>query len=128
MRISSEEKNDAQQKYLAVIKGGGTKQDAYRASSRTVRTVEGWMAEEPFRESLNDAMKFAVRMKGGGKLGFVEFREMVLGRVTFPHMAQWADWMETDDNDHIMILCPPESAKTSFVLDYILWRIYMDPE
>lgn len=65
--------------------------------------------------------------KVGGRMVFVEFRKMVLARHTFPHMKQWVEWFDDPEADHILILVPPECAKTTTVLDYILWRIYLDP-
>src|SRR6266498_5082182 len=83
------------------------------------------------KEEMASAM---ARRKGLRKLGrhtgvmeFVDFRRMVLGRHTFPHMLQWVEWFDDPESDHILILVPPESAKTTTVLDYILHRIYLDP-
>lgn len=69
-----------------------------------------------------------VSLEPGDKLSFADFSELVLGRPMFRHMHQWVEWFEDPDQDHILILVPPECAKTTKVLDYIAWRIYRDPE
>ena len=56
-----------------------------------------------------------------------EFRKNILGMDTYDHMLQWQRWMEGPD-DRIMIVTRPEAGKTSFLRDYVLWRIAKDPE
>src|SRR5260221_9856548 len=112
------------EKFLKVVESGESQLEALRVIGRSEGWLFNWRNDEWFHPKLERA-KEAGRVAIAGahssvKLGFTEFRQTILGRHTFKHMQQWANWFETDENDHIMILCPPESAKTTFVLDYIL--------
>src|SRR6266566_2292800 len=116
--------------FLSILEAGESQAEALRVIGRNFGWLAYWIHDDWFRpqwELAKERSRVAIAgKKSGEKLGFVDFRSTVLGRHTFEHMKQWAEWFETDDNDHILILCPPETAKTTFVLDYILWRIYLD--
>lgn len=121
----------AMERFLEGYAGGKTLAQACSLAERSLRTYyDTWLKDSWFttrKEEAEARRDDVLRGKKGEKLGFEDFRRIVLGRLTYPHMQQWLDWFETDDNDHILILCPPESAKTTFVLDYILWLIYINP-
>jgi hypothetical protein len=115
-------------RFFAATAGGASIAKALKAAERSTRTYYDNWINDPWFMAQYELAKAKAKSITGEKLGFVEFRLKVLGRFTYPHMEQWANWFESDESDHIMILCPPETAKTTFVLDYILWRIYLDPQ
>lgn len=119
------------ERFIEAYAGGKTIKESCLAAQRSLRTYyDDWLSDLYFqglKERAEERRAEVLMGKQGEKLGFEDFRRIVLGRITYPHMRQWLDWFETDDNDHILILCPPESAKTTFVLDYILWLIYLNP-
>ncbi len=54
-----------------------------------------------------------------------EFRLRCIGHDTPAHHREWTEAVLAHDN--VMILCPPEHAKTSFAEEYAVWRIVSDP-
>jgi hypothetical protein len=132
-RIKSERQRDRQEMVIArKIASPRSPISALVKDIVSERTFTNWMQYPDFKERYLAAGEAQVpedRRLGdpSAKLDFVAFRRIVLGRHTFPHQQEWINWFNTDANDHILILCPPESSKTSVVLDYILYLIYLDP-
>lgn len=54
------------------------------------------------------------------------FRKLVFNRDTPPHQEQWDEWFE-EDQDHILILAPPESGKSTYLVDRITFEIAKNP-
>lgn len=85
-------------------------------------------------------MNLALRKKKGDYepevLGFdAEFRERFFHHATYPHMQRLIDIIneqvaladrEKSRDRRVLILLPPESAKTTIVLEYLAYRIAQD--
>ena len=119
-----------QEEYLVLAEAVG----AVKASQRMNiyrSTIQRWLQNPEFAERY----KNAIRKRQGKELrraidtmSLEAFREKVLGRKTYSHMKQWRDWMEDPESDHILIVTCPAAGKTTFIRDYILYRIAQQPE
>jgi hypothetical protein len=117
-------------KFLEHLHTGISIEKACKAVPITRQTYYNWRKWYPeFRQLIEESFRPKIPIgRSSEKLDFETFRRVILGRETFEHMRQWVKWFESEENDHILILTSPEAAKTTLVLDYILWRIYLDPD
>lgn len=56
--------------------------------------------------------------------GFVEFRKLYFGHDTPWHQMEW--WKAIEKQEKTLILQPPGHGKTTFMEEYILWRVCQD--
>ena len=119
---------------------------ALTAIDRSRSTYEVWRRTDPDFVAQVERVR-TIRTTGAGSvdrqiLDFPEFAEKYLGQRVFPHMQNVVDliegrepsWihpgmtLEQAEKDLIMVNMPPEHAKTtSITINYIVYRICMDP-
>lgn len=122
-----------QERYLELRRRGGRPMRSLRETPATKSSLTSWRRNPVFKAAETEAVAFAAAVeKAEGtrpveSMDLVAFRREILGRKTYPHMAQWAEWMEDPAADHILIVTAPECGKTTFLKDYCLWRIARDP-
>ena len=93
-------------------------------------TIHRWRNDKEFAQQYDYIV--ATRRKADNafkvqNISLEAFRYKILGRKTYKHMRQWQEWMEDDSADHVLIVTPPNAAKTTYMRDYILWRIAKEP-
>lgn len=118
---------------LVLIRGGQAPYSAFQTEFYDAQGAYRHMRRYPeFKQAFEDALAVKEVNQADRRpvedMGLEEFREKVLGRKTYTHMREWLEWMEDPEADHIMIVTHPDSAKTTFVLDYLLWRFARDTD
>lgn len=133
----NQKSRDAQKVYLQARASGLSRTESSRSAGVSFKTVTNWdthtvLAGYPYDFPSMEREAVAQQIRQFGKdtpqMGFEEFRLAVLGRHTFPHQRQWIEWLEEPEVDHILILALPESAKSTTLVDYITYRIYLDQD
>jgi len=136
---------EAKLRFLEAFQTGAGVAEAVKACGRSRSTYELWRRTDPEFvasveriRSIREGAEFHVREE----LSFPEFSERFLGQRVFPHMQNVVDliegnqpsWVhpnmvhEPGEPDLIMVNMPPEHAKTtSITINYITYRIAMDP-
>lgn len=136
---------EAKKRFLAFLGEGRTINDALQLAGRTRTTYESWRRQDP--QFAMDAdrirqMRLGAQMVPGEDLTFSEFSERYLDAKVFPHMQNVVDLIEGNDpswrhagmtyepgeRDLLIVNMPPEHAKTTSVtINYVTYRICMDP-
>lgn len=136
---------EAKKRFLEFYSGGRTINDALQLAGRTRTTYEAWRRSDP--QFAMDAdrikqMRQSAQHVSGEQLSFSEFSERYLGAHVFPHMQNVVDLIEGTDpgwrhqsmtyeageRDLLIVNMPPEHAKTTSVtINYVTYRICMDP-
>lgn len=136
---------EAKKRFLEFYSEGRTINDALQLAGRTRTTYEAWRRSDP--QFAMDAdrikqMRQSAQHVVGEQLSFSEFSERYLGAHVFPHMQNVVDLIEGNDpgwrhesmtyepgeRDLLIVNMPPEHAKTTSVtINYVTYRICMDP-
>lgn len=140
--------NEAKQKVIDGIAAGMTVEAACKAANRTVKTYEGWRAnDKDFAAKVDEVRMQRLAAKDRGtnpdlaNLSFAEWRKEFLGYDTYPHQQQWIDVLEGRDPipidgcdwdkrnpRRLIINVPPFHAKSqTLTIDYVTYRICMNP-
>lgn len=140
-RLSADE---VRSKVIGSIAEGLSVREAVARVDRTVKTYEWWRASVPgFAEQVDRAR---AQLSGvevpKEELDFAGFREKYLGMETFIHQRQWVAAIEGVEPpelhdvmtyqvgrpQRVIINTPPFHAKSATItIDYVVWRICMDP-
>ena len=148
-RISSAELEATKLELLRVVQAEGcTVAKALVVVGRTRSTYERWRKEDPDFAVSMDRIKTLRKLDpaqgggGGPQMSFPEFSEKFLEATVFPHMQNVVDmiegnppsWLhagmsyEQGEKDLIITNMPPEHGKTTSVtINYVVYRICMDP-
>jgi hypothetical protein len=106
-----------------------TRSQGYKTLADYLKTLQNW---PDLRAEFEEARATRNAIKTGKRLiddmDLETFRKKVLGRATFTHQRQWVEWMEDPEADHIMIVTCPDTAKSTTVLDYVLYDIARNPD
>jgi hypothetical protein len=147
-RISPEQLEATKLELLRQMQGGKNIKSALEVVGRTRSTYERWRKDDPDFVIAVDRIKTlrilepsAVESQGP-RLSFPEFSEKYLDATVFPHMQNVVDLIEGRDpswlhpsmafhkgeKDLIITNMPPEHGKTTSVtINYVVYRICMDP-
>ena len=132
---------------LELLEKGFTIADACKVAGRSVKSYEGYKANDfEFRKQV-EVIRAIAQRKGSvlpedAQISFEEFRLKYLNSKTFPHQMNMIDlledrepsWLhpamvyEPGEPQSILINIPPNHAKsTTVTLDYVTYRICLDP-
>ena len=147
-RTTPEQLEATKLELLRQMQGGKNIKSALEVVGRTRSTYERWRKEDPDFVIAVDRIKTlrilepsAVEAQGP-RLSFPEFSEKYLDATVFPHMQNVVDLIEGRDpswlhpsmafhkgeKDLIITNMPPEHGKTTSVtINYVVYRICMDP-
>jgi hypothetical protein len=147
-RTTPEQLEATKLELLRQMQGGKNVKSALEVVGRTRSTYERWRKEDPDFVIAVDRIKTlrilepsAVESQGP-RLSFPEFSEKYLDATVFPHMQNVVDLIEGRDpswlhpsmafhkgeKDLIITNMPPEHGKTTSVtINYVVYRICMDP-
>lgn len=119
---------EAQDRFVALIAQGHTVISACHGVGRSEKTYYMWRDKYPgfaIRVDMARAAKGDPSLKG---IDFIRHRQLYFERDTPAHHMQMISAIEGAPPDSItMILAPPESAKTSLAVDYVCWKLSLDP-
>jgi hypothetical protein len=139
---------EAKLKVLDLIGQGFTVKDAMDQVGRTAKSMENWRsADRDFAAKVDEVRERLKRAQAAGKdedvanLGFAAFRKRFLGYDTYEHQQQWVDVLEGKDpqplsgcewdpsnRKRVIINVPPGHSKSSTItVDYVTWKICMNP-
>lgn len=144
-RKKNETPAEAKKRFLEFYSEGRTINDALQLAGRTRPTYEAWRRSDP--QFVTDVerikkMRDTATHVQGERLSFSEFSERYLDAHVFPHMQNVVDliegngpsWQhpsmtyEAGEPDLLIVNMPPEHAKTTSVtINYVTYRIAMDP-
>ena len=147
-RITTEELEATKLEFLRQMQNGQNVKSALEIVGRTRSTYERWRKDDPDFVVAADRIK-TLRVLNpksleteGPRMDFPEFSEKYLGAQVFPHMQNVVDMIEGRDpswlhpgmsfergeKDLIITNMPPEHGKTTSVtINYVVYRICMDP-
>ena len=147
-RITPEELEATKLEFLRQMQNGQNVKSALEIVGRTRSTYERWRKDDPDFVVAADRIK-TLRVLNpksneteGPRMDFPEFSEKYLGAQVFPHMQNVVDMIEGRDpswlhpgmsfergeKDLIITNMPPEHGKTTSVtINYVVYRICMDP-
>ena len=147
-RTTPEQLEATKLELLRQMQGGKNVKSALEVVGRTRSTYERWRKEDPDFVIAVDRIKTlrilepsAVEAQGP-RVSFPEFSEKYLDATVFPHMQNVVDLIEGRDpswlhpsmafhkgeKDLIITNMPPEHGKTTSVtINYVTYRICMDP-
>ena len=137
----------AKKTILELLEQGFTIADACKVAGRSVKSYEGYKANDlEFRKAIEVIRAIAQRhgqvLPEDANISFEDFRLKYLNSRTFPHQMNMIDlledrepsWLhpsmtyEPGEPQSILINIPPNHAKsTTVTLDYITYRICLDP-
>ena len=119
---------EAQERFISLIAQGHTVISACAGVGRSEKTYYNWRDEFPgfaIRVDMARAGRGDRTLKG---IDFIRHRQLYFERDTPAHHLQMITAIEQAPVDSItMILAPPESAKTSLAVDYVCWKLSLDP-
>jgi len=136
---------EAKKRFLGFLGEGRTIEDALKLAGRTRTTYEGWRRKDPsFALDVDRirTMRRTAQHEKGEQINFSDFSERYLGAQVFGHMQNVVDliegnepgWthpgmtFEAGEKDLLIVNMPPEHAKTTSVtINYVTYRICMDP-
>ena len=136
---------EAKKRFLTFLSEGRTINDALALAGRTRSTYELWRRQDPQFVVNADrirTMRSSAGMEPGEHLSFSDFSERYMDARVFPHMQNVVDliegqppsWVhpamtfEPGELDLLIVNMPPEHAKTTSVtINYVTYRIAMDP-
>lgn len=136
---------EAKKRFLTFLSEGRTINDALALAGRTRSTYELWRRQDPQFVVNADrirTMRSSAGMEPGEHLSFSDFSERYMDARVFPHMQNVVDliegqppsWVhpamtfEPGEPDLLIVNMPPEHAKTTSVtINYVTYRIAMDP-
>jgi len=136
---------EAKKRFLEFYSEGRTINDALQLAGRSRATYELWRRQD--QQFVMDADRIKAMRSGaahiqGEQLSFSEFSERYLDAHVFPHMQNVVDLIEGNgpswkhpsmtyeagEPDLLIVNMPPEHAKTtSITINYVTYRIAMDP-
>ena len=147
-RITLEELEATKLEFLRQMQNGQNIKSALEVVGRTRSTYERWRKDDPDFVVAADRIK-TLRVLNprsgeteGPRMDFPAFSEKYLGARVFPHMQNVVDMIEGRDpswlhpgmsfergeKDLIITNMPPEHGKTTSVtINYVVYRICMDP-
>ena len=148
-RTSPEELKATKLELLRIVQSQGISiAAALKIVDRTRSTYERWRKEDPEFAGAIDRIRTmrklnpSIEVTRGDQMPFPEFSEKYLGAQVFPHMQNVVDMIEGRDpswlhpamafergeKDLIITNMPPEHGKTTSVtINYVVYRICMDP-
>jgi hypothetical protein len=136
---------EAKKRFLGFLGEGRTIEDALKLAGRTRTTYEGWRRKDPsFALDVDRirTMRRTAQHEKGEQINFSDFSERYLGAQVFGHMQNVVDLIEGEtpgwehpgmtfepgEKDLLIVNMPPEHAKTTSVtINYVTYRICMDP-
>ena len=139
---------EAKARVVELIAGGSTNSEAMEAVGRQRKTLEVWRSKDrEFAEAVDEARERFAAAKAAGrdgdlyKLSFPEFRMRFLRRHTYPHMQNITDVLEGRDpswlddaftwrpanRNRVLVHVAPFHAKTQLMIDWIVYKVCMDP-
>ena len=136
---------EAKKRFLLKLSEGRSINEALDLAGRSRTTYEAWRREDAEFAAAADRvrrMRNEAGMVKGEELPFGVFSERFLGARVFPHMQNVVDliegnppgWVhqamtfEPGERDLLIVNMPPEHAKTTSVtVNYVTYRIAMDP-
>ena len=137
--------DEAKKRFLGFLAEGRSINDALSLAGRTRSTYELWRRSDPgfvLEADRIKLMRHQARHEPGQQVSFSEFSERYLDARVFPHMQNVVDliegqapsWVhaamtfEQGEQDLLIVNMPPEHAKTTSVtINYVTYRICMDP-
>jgi hypothetical protein len=148
-RTSPEELKATKLELLRIVQSQGISiAAALKIVDRTRSTYERWRKEDAEFAGAIDRIRTmrklnpSIEVTRGDQMSFPEFSEKYLGAQVFPHMQNVVDMIEGRDpswlhpgmsfergeKDLIITNMPPEHGKTtSITINYVVYRICMDP-
>lgn len=146
----------AKERVIRAVADGATVTAALEAVDRAYKTYEAWRASDPvFKTKVDEAKEQGKAARAvdpslsnpdrlsarGVRLDFATWRKEYLGYDTYEHQHQWIDVLEQRDptpmegcewtprnRKRVIINVPPFHSKTATVtIDYVTWRICMNP-
>lgn len=144
-RWANDTPEQAKERFLGALSQGMNINQALEVARRTRNTYEVWRRNDP--QFVADCERIKSnrsldRMTPGTPMEYVDFSEEFLDAFVFPHTQNMIDLIEGRDpswlhpamtyqkgeRDLVMVNMPPEHAKTTSVtINYITYRIAMDP-
>jgi hypothetical protein len=133
------------QEFLRRFQDGMNINQALEVVGRNRSTYERWRREDPDFLTSVERIRSLEKLSGPRErqwMPFPEFSEKYLGAKVFPHMMNVVDLIEGRDpswthpsmvfekgeRDLVMVNMPPEHSKTtSITINYVTYRICMDP-
>lgn len=141
--------DQAKQRYLEAISKGYSSAQALEATGRgSLKTVENWRKTDKVFAEKADSIRTARKsqktrgvQEDNATLDFADFRKKFFGADTYPHQQAWIDIIDGKgytprkgeafteaDPTRIIINVPPFHAKSqTMTIEYVTWRICMDP-
>lgn len=128
MRVASRKKFEAKQKLVALVSQGHT----IKASLKLISRSPTWYEENRKADSLFARKVDAARLGRDDPtltgIDFISFRLTFFDRNTPVHHLQMVQAIEKAKVGTLtMILAPPAHGKTSLLVDYICWKLAVDP-
>lgn len=117
--------------FLRLIEQGAPPRAARAAVGITEKTLWSWRNHPEFLRRYKDLrgrIRAKDNLKGIELMPLERFRLWVFNRKTYAHMHLWQAWMEEPESSHILIVTPPACGKTTFLTDYITYRIAQNPQ
>lgn len=144
------DRDEAKKLFLKRIAKGETIATVLLAVGRDRSTYDRWRAQDPhFRQAVDDARNTRIAQEEVGvsevgldkSIDFATWRKEYLGYETYAHQQQWVDVLEGRDPtpiegteyrkanpSRVIINTPPGHSKTQTItIDYVTYRICMDP-
>lgn len=126
-------KEEAQARLLGLVAQGSSVRAGLRAVGRSLRAYENWRRNEPEFARKVDLVRARRKLDGGGTGGVNGRRsglDFMAGRLLYfdhespDHHVEMVGALASQEPDSIsLVLAPPESAKTSLLVDWINWQL-----
>ena len=144
-RKASQDVEAVKQEFLRNFQRGLNVEQSIQAVGRNRSTYERWRRDDKDFVAAVERIRSLDRLAGPRErewMPFPEFSEKYLGARVFPHMGNVVDliegrepsWthpsmvFEPGERDLVMVNMPPEHSKTtSITINYVTYRICMDP-
>lgn len=133
---------NAKSRFLEVLNEGRTLEVASREAGRTRKVYSAWKEADPVFAAQFDAIMLRRKTGRTACPDFPEFCATYLGQPLFEHQLRWDDVLagrpprnlhesmrfSQGDEQMLMFNVPPGFAKsTTITINYVTWRICMDP-
>jgi hypothetical protein len=140
--------DQAKEAVLSAIASGSTVERAMASVSRSMKTWEYWRrSDKAFAKRVDEtrAARKSAKNRGANPdataISFAEWRKEYLGYDTYPHQQQWIDvlegreptpidgceWDKRNPKRLIVNVPPGHSKSQTLTVDYVTYRICMDP-
>lgn len=144
-RKASQDVDAVKQEFLRNFQRGLNVEQSIQAVGRNRSTYERWRREDKDFVTAVERIRSLDKLSGPKErewMPFPEFSEKYLGAKVFPHMQNVVDLIEGRDpswthpsmvfekgeRDLVIVNMPPEHSKTtSITINYVVYRICMDP-